>query len=167
MRDWAAGEDVTVLPWTELPRQQVVEALVSRYHWQHASWSPTASRDVLRPVVGQEFYDQTVLAHSWATMREGRITALVDVYDEPVGAHREGSIEAVDPAAPQARADVALCLAAALEDLAALGCQRLDLDNHPTDPHAAPLLMTLGRVERDPVDLVEIPSGLTARLREA
>lgn len=167
VRDWAAGEDVTVLPWTELPRQQVVEALVSRYHWQHASWSPTASRDVLRPVVGQEFYDQTVLAHSWATMREGRIMALVDVYDEPVGAHREGSIEAVDPAAPQARADVALCLAAALEDLAALGCQRLDLDNHPTDPHAAPLLMTLGRVERDPVDLVEIPSRLTARLREA
>ena len=68
--------------------------------------------------------------------------------------------------APHARADVALCLAALLADLGEHGAAELDLDNHPTDPHTAPLLATLDRTEVDPVHLVEIPNGLTAVLRE-
>lgn len=154
------------VPWAELPREQLVEALVDRYTWQHASWSPTALREVLRPVVGEEFFEESVLEHSWAVVRDGRITALADLYSDPVGPRREGGLEAVDAAAPHARADVALCLAAMLEDLRALGAESLDLDNHPTDPHTAPLLATLRRAEMDPVHLVEIPNGLTARLRD-
>lgn len=167
VRESTVDDTVTVLPWTGLPREQLVEALVDRYSWQHASWSPTASRETISAVVGDEFYERSSPAQSWATVRQGRITALVDVYDHPVGARREGCVEAVEASAPHARSDVALCLAAALEGLQALGAEWLDLDNHPTDPHAAPLLVTLGRVESDPVELVEIPNGLTARLRDA
>ena len=59
------------------------------------------------------------------------------------------------------------CLAAMLEDLHGLSVESLDLDNHPTDPHAAPLPVTLRRTEVDPVQLVEIPNnGLTAQLRD-
>ncbi|HLQ80258.1 MAG TPA: GNAT family N-acetyltransferase [Brachybacterium sp.] len=159
------------VPWTDLPREQVIDALTDRYLWQHASWSPTASRDVVRPVVGEEFYEESVRGQSIAVMRDGRITALADLYrseggDAPATTLREGSLEAIDAAAPHARADVALCLAALLERLRGLGIPALDLDNHPTDPHTAPLLATLEREEIDPVQLVEIPSGLTATLRE-
>lgn len=160
------------VPWTELPREQIVDALTDRYTWQHASWSPTASREVLRPVVGEEFSEESVREHSWAVLRDGAITALADLYsaDEgdgaSVGRHREGALEAVDAAAPHARADVALCLAALLEDLRGMGVETMDFDNHPTDPHAAPLLATLRRTEVDPVHLVEIPNGLTAVLRD-
>jgi GNAT superfamily N-acetyltransferase len=170
--------------WSELPREPLVDALTSRYLWQHASWSPTAPREAVRPVVGEEFLEESVREHSWAVVRDGGITALADLYaaedgpagqdgavgparpDIPVGPRREGSLEAVDAAAPHARADVALCLAALLEDLRALGVRELDLDNHPTDPHTAPLLATLRRTEVDPVQLVEIPNGLTAQLRD-
>ena len=55
---------------------------------------------------------------------------------------------------------------ALLEQLRAVGVTSLDLDNHPTDPHTAPLLATLDREEVDPVHLLEIPGGLTAVLRE-
>lgn len=160
------------VPWTELPRQQLVDALTDRYAWQHASWSPTAPREVIRTEVGEEFYEESVREHSWAVVRDGEITALADLYSsdtdesEPVGPRREGALEAVDAAAPQARTDVALCLAAMLEDLREMGVRSLDLDNHPTDPHTAPLLSTLDRAEVDPVQLVEIPNGLTAVLRE-
>ena len=41
------------VPWTELPRERLAEALVDRCAWQHTSWSPTAWREVLRPVVGE------------------------------------------------------------------------------------------------------------------
>ncbi|HEX7351823.1 GNAT family N-acetyltransferase [Brachybacterium sp.] len=175
---------VRTAPWTDLPRAQLVDALTDRYAWQHASWSPTASREVLRPVVGEEFYDESELEHSWAVVRDGEITALADLYGTgrteeptdaeeqtgvdraPVGSRREGALEAVDAAAPDARADVALCLAALLEDLRSLGTASMDFDNHPTDPHAAPLLATLRRTEVDPVHLVEIPNGLTAVLRD-
>ncbi|WP_193104013.1 GNAT family N-acetyltransferase [Brachybacterium sp. FME24] len=160
-----SDESVRVARWTDLPREQVIDALTDRYLWQHASWSPTASRKTIRPVVGEEFYDEAVLEHCWATVREGRITALVDLYDEPVGPHREGSVEAVDSAGPHSRTDVALCLAALLTDLRGLGVHSLDLDNHPTDPHAAPLLATLPLLEAGQVNLVEIPNGLTAALR--
>lgn len=53
-----------------------------------------------------------------------------------------------------------------LEGLRADGAAMLDFDNHPTDPHTAPLLATLDREEVDPVHLVEIPGGITATLRE-
>lgn len=163
--------------WAELPREQLVDALTDRYRWQHASWSPTAPRDVLRREVGEAFWDGSVREHSWAVVRDGTVTALSDLYDDesgspddggaaPVGRRREGAAEAVDAAAPRARADVALCLAALLGDLRALGVEHLDLDNHPTDPHTAPLLATLHRTEVDPVHLVEIPNGLTAQLRD-
>ncbi|ATG51759.1 N-acetyltransferase [Brachybacterium vulturis] len=160
------------VPWTALHREQLVDALTDRYAWQHASWSPTAPREVLRRKVGAEFFEESVREHSWAVVRDGEITALADLYDDergsggPVGPHREGALEAVDAAAPQARADVALCMAAMLEDLRELGAETLDLDNHPTDPHTAPLLATLDRTEVDPVQLVEIPNGLTAVLRD-
>ena len=154
------------VPWTDLLREQLVDALTARYAWQHASWSPTAPRETLRPVVGEEFADGAVHEHSWAVLRDGRITALADLYDEPVGPAREGTLEAVDAAAPTARADVALCLAAWLEDLRGLGVTTLDLDNHPTDRHTAPLLATLRREAVDPVHLVEIPNGITAALRD-
>ncbi|MFJ6043115.1 GNAT family N-acetyltransferase [Brachybacterium paraconglomeratum] len=157
---------VRVIPWTGLPRDQLIDALVDRYTWQHASWSPTAPRETIRPVVGEEFYEGAVHEHSWAVLRDGRITALADLYDEPVGPVREGSLEAVDAASPHARGDVALCLAAWLEDLRAAGVATLDLDNHPTDPHTAPLLATLRREAVDPVHLVEIPNALTAQLRD-
>ena len=162
------GHDGTAraVPWTDLPRAQLVDALTDRYLWQHASWSPTAPREVIRPVVGEEFYDGAVHEDSWAVLRDGRITALADLYDEPVGPAREGSLEAVDAAAPSARADVALCLAAWLEGLRSVGVATLDLDNHPTDPHTAPLLTTLHREAVDPVHLVEIPNGITAALRD-
>lgn len=178
---WAAavraGHDggARAVPWSDLPREQVIDALTDRYLWQHASWSPTASRDVVRPVVGEEFYEDSAHEHSIAVVRDGQITALADLYRGEVdeegsaggaGLSREGSLEAVDAAAPHARADVALCLAALLEQLRAAGVTSLDLDNHPTDPHAAPLLATLGREEVDPVHLLEIPGGLTAVLRE-
>src|SRR5699024_1447293 len=88
------------VPWAELPREQLVEALVDGYAWQHASWSPTALREVLRPVVGEEFFEESVLEHSWAVVRDGEISALADLYDEPVGPAREGGLEAVDAAAP-------------------------------------------------------------------
>lgn len=162
MQDGAAR----AVPWTELPREQLVEALVDRYTWQHASWSPTAARETLRPVVGEEFYEESEHGHSWAVVRGGEITALADLFVDPVGPRREGGLEAVDAADPHARADVALCLAVMLEDLRALGAESLDLDNHPTDPHTASLLATLRRAEMDPVHLVEIPNGLTARLRD-
>ena len=168
----AHGGGARAVRWTDLPQEQLVDALTDRYTWQHASWSPTAPRDVLRPVVGEEYYEGSAHAHSWAVVRDGRITALADLYSEereagePFGLHREGCLEAVDAAAAHARADVALCLAAMLEDLRALGVGSLDLDNHPTDPHAAPLLATLRRTEVDPVHLVEIPNSLTAVLRD-
>ncbi|MGP9709646.1 GNAT family N-acetyltransferase [Brachybacterium sp. AOP24-D1-21] len=180
----SASHDGTAraVPWTELPREQLVDALTDRYTWQHASWSPTASREVLRPEVGEEFYEESVHEHSWAVIRGGEITALADLYradegededegrDEDegarVGRHREGALEAIDASAPTARADVALCLAALLEGLRELGTETVDFDNHPTDPHAAPLLATLRRTEVDPVHLVEIPNGLTALLRD-
>ncbi len=152
--------------WSELPREQVIDALTDCYAWQHASWSPTAPRDVLRREVGDEFWDGAIREHSWAVRRDGAITALADLYDDPVGPGREGALEAVDAAMPHARADVALALAALLDDLREQGVAHLDLDNHPTDPHTAPLLATLRADEVDPVDLVEIPNGLTARLRE-
>lgn len=154
------------VPWNDLPREQLVDALTDRYTWQHASWSPTAPREILRPEAGEGFCEGSVHERSWAVVRDGVITALADLYDEPVGARREGCLEAVDAAAPHARADVALCLAAMLEDLHGLSVESLDLDNHPTDPHAAPLLVTLRRTEVDPVQLVEIPNGLTAQLRD-
>ncbi|WP_114855691.1 GNAT family N-acetyltransferase [Brachybacterium sp. YJGR34] len=162
----AADGDVQLVRLGELPRADVADALADRYHWQHASWSPTASRDVLVSEVGASIVENSVLELSWATLREGRITALLDVYDEPVGPVREACVEAVDASEPTARLDVALCLAAALEGLCDLGVTHLDLDNHPTDPHAAPLLATLDPVEKDPVHLVEIPNGLTSRLRD-
>lgn len=154
------------VPWSDLPREQLVDALTDRYAWQHASWSPVAARDVLRREVGEEFLGGAVREHSWAVLRGGKIAALSDLYDEPVGTAREGTLEAVDAAAPTARHDVALCLAAQLEDLGTLGVATYDLDNHPTDPHTAPLLHTLRREEVDPVHLVEIPNGLTAVLRD-
>src|SRR5699024_12510071 len=124
-----------------------------------------------RRVLGGEVHAEAVRGCSLAGMRAGRITALADLYrgeggDAPATTLREGSLEAIDAAAPRARADVALCLAALLEGLRGLGIAALDLDNHPTDPHTAPLLATLEREEIDPVQLVEIPSGLTATLRE-
>ncbi len=155
-----------VVPWTDLPREQLIDALTDRYLWQHASWSPSAPREVIRPVVGVEFAEGAVLEHSWVVVRDGRITALADLYDEPVGPAREGALEAVDAAAPSARADVALCLAAWLEDLRATGVATLDFDNHPTDPHTSPLLATLDCEEVDVVRLVEIPNGITAALRD-
>lgn len=169
VRELADG-DARVLPWSELPREQLIDALTDRYLWQHASWSPTAPRDVIRPIVGEEFYEESDLVGSWAVLRDGAITALADLYsadraDGPAS-RREGAVEAVDAAAPHARVDVALCLAALLEGLRADGATSLDLDNHPTDPHAAPLLATLDREKVDPVHLVEIPGGLTATLRE-
>src|SRR5699024_7587901 len=168
------------VPWSDLPREQVTDALTDRYLWQHASWSPTAARDVVRPVVGEEFYEDSSHEHSIAVVRDGQITALADLYrggadvedgegsagGPGAGLSREGSLEAVDAAAPHARADVALCLAALLEQLRAVGVTSLDLDNHPTDPHTAPLLATLDREEVDPVLLLEVPGGLTAVLRE-
>lgn len=160
------GDAVSVHRWDELPREQLVDALTDLYLWQHASWSPTSSREVIRPEVGEEFYEETVQEHSVAVLRSGRITALAELYDDPIGHHREGALEAVDAAALHARNDVALCLAAMLEQLRALGVVTADFDNHPTDPHAAPLLATLDRQEADPVHLVEIPNGLTAALRE-
>ncbi|WP_299303774.1 GNAT family N-acetyltransferase [uncultured Brachybacterium sp.] len=172
------GVDVAarVVPWTELPREQLIDALTTRYLWQHASWSPTALREVIRPEVGEEFYEESVREHSWAVLRDGEITALADLYSteggeageagDTVGHHREGALEAVDAAVPHARADVALCLAALLEDLRGMGVETMDFDNHPTDPHTAPLLATLRRTEIDPVHLVEIPNGLTAVLRD-
>ena len=183
---WAAavheGHDggARAVPWSDLPREQVIDALTDRYLWQHASWSPTAARDVVRPVVGEEFYEDSSHEHSIAVVRDGQITALADLYrggadvedgegsagGRGAGLSREGSLEAVDAAAPHARADVALCLAALLEQLRAVGVTSLDLDNHPTDPHTAPLLATLDREEVDPVHLLEIPGGLTAVLRE-
>ena len=183
---WAAavheGHDggARAVPWSDLPREQVIDALTDRYLWQHASWSPTAARDVVRPVVGEEFYEDSSHEHSIAVVRDGQITALADLYrggadvedgegsagGRGAGLSREGSLEAVDAAAPHARADVALCLAALLEQLRAVGVTSLDLDNHPTDPHTAPLLDTLDREEVDPVHLLEIPGGLTAVLRE-
>ena len=117
-------------------------------------------------MVGEEFFEESVLEHSWAVVRDGEISALADLYDEPVGPAREGSLEAVRAAAPSARADVALCLAAWLEGLRSVGVATLDLDNHPTDPHTAPLLTTLHREAVDPVHLVEIPNGITAALRD-
>jgi len=180
----AQGDIARTVAWAELPHEQLVDALTDRYAWQHASWSPTASREVLRPVVGEEFYDESELEHSWAVVRDGEITALADLYGTAgaegpadaeeqtgadrasVGRRREGALEAVDAAAPSARADVALCLAALLEDLRALGAVSMDFDNHPTDPHAAPVLATLRRTAVDPVHLVEIPNGLTAELRD-
>ncbi|MDN5899382.1 MAG: GNAT family N-acetyltransferase [Brachybacterium sp.] len=172
VREATDVQGACAVPWTELPRQQLVDALVDRYTWQHASWSPTASREVLRRRVGEEFYEESKREHSWAVVRDGEITALADLYDDergaggPAGPRCEGALEAVDAAAPHARADVAFCLAALLEDLGALGVEELDFDNHPTDPHTAPLLATLRRTEVDPVQLVEIPNGLTAVLRE-
>ena len=178
----SAGDGVArAVPWAALPREQLVDALTSRYLWQHASWSPTASREQIRPVVGEEFYAEAVRDHSWAVSRDGRITALADVYsaEESEGipdggsggnsseaVRHEAAIEAVDASAPTARSDVALCLAALLEDLRELGTEVVDFDNHPTDPHAAALLATLRRTEVDPVHLVEIPNGLTAVLRD-
>ena len=162
--------------WTELPREQVIDALTDRYLWQHASWSPTATRELIRPVAGEEFYEESARELSVAVVRDGRITALADLYSGPesnegsrsgdAAITREGSLEAVDAAAPHARADVALCLGALLEQLRAAGVASLDLDNHPTDPHTAPLLATLDREEVDPVHLLEIPNGLTAQLRD-
>lgn len=161
-----AGAGAQAVRWSQLPRELLVDALTDRYLWQHASWSPTASREVLRPEVGEEFYDSSVLEQSWAVLRSGRITALADLYDEPVGVRREACLEAVDASTSTARADVALCLAALLEDLRESGVEALSFDNHPTDPHTAPLLATLDRVETDPVHLVEIPNDLTAVLRD-
>lgn len=166
VRSAVEGDAVSVHRWRELPRDQLVGALTDLYFWQHASWSPTSSREVIRPEVGEEFYEETAREHSVAVLRSGRITALAELYDEPIGQHREGAFEAVDAAALHARSDAALCLAAMLEELRALGVETADFDNHPTDPHAAPLLATLDRQEADPVHLVEIPNGLTAALRE-
>src|SRR5699024_3315047 len=79
---WAAtvraGHDggARAVPWSDLPREQVIDALTDRYLWQHASWSPTASRDVVRPVVGEEFYEDSAHEHSIAVVRDGQITAL-------------------------------------------------------------------------------------------
>ncbi|GAA4526352.1 N-acetyltransferase [Brachybacterium paraconglomeratum] len=175
----AGGGTARAVRWTELPREQLIDALTTRYLWQHASWSPTAPREVVRPEVGGAFNEESVHEHSWAVLRNGEITALADVYSTEdgevgeageastsVGPHCEGAFEAVDAAAPGARADAALCLAALLEDLRGMGVETMDFDNHPTDPHAAPLLATLRRTEVDPVHLVEIPNGLTAVLRD-
>lgn len=174
----AGGGTVHAVRWTELPREQLIDALTTRYLWQHASWSPTAPREAIRPVVGEAFYEESVREHSWAVLRDGEITALADLYSAEdrevgeageistsVGPHCEGAVEAVDAATPGARDDAALCLAALLEDLRGMGVETMDFDNHPTDPQAAPLLATLRRTEVDPVHLVEIPNGLTAVLR--
>ncbi|MFC0673329.1 GNAT family N-acetyltransferase [Brachybacterium hainanense] len=164
-----AGEasPAVVRPWTAVDREQLIEAMTDRYAWQHASWSPTAPREVLRQEVGADFVARTHENGSFVVERGSRITAIADLYEAPVpGTRAEAAVEAVDPAAPWARADTALVLGALLEHLREQRVAEVDLDNHPTDPHAAPLLATLPRIETGTMDLLEIPTGLTGRLRE-
>src|SRR5699024_11244805 len=112
------SEGGRALPLRAPQREQGIVSLPDLYLSQHASWSPTASRDVVRPVVGEEFYEDSAHEHSIAVVRDGQITALADLYRGEVdeegsaggaGLSREGSLEAVDAAAPHARADGALC----------------------------------------------------------
>jgi hypothetical protein len=161
----AVGSSASAVRWSRLPREEVVDALTSRYLWQHASWSPTVSREAIRPLIEEEFYESSILEGSWAVVRKGQITAVADLYDDPVGRHREGTMEAVDAATRTARGDAALCLAALLGDLHSQRVDSLLLDNHPTDPHAAPLLATVANRDAGSVELMEIPNGLTERLR--
>src|SRR5699024_7474707 len=67
------------VPWTDLPREQVIDALTDRYLWQHASWSPTASRDVVRPVEGEEAYEGSVRSVEHTSELQSRLRQVREV----------------------------------------------------------------------------------------
>lgn len=140
----AAGDDVELVPGTELAKDDYIAALSTIYQWQHASWAPMAADAPLAVVVG-EWYSGSTPERCFATRRAGQITAIVDAFTMPSASGVPETFvlgEAVDPSARTARADVRTCLAATINALAEVD-HSITADLHSTDPHSWPTLATL------------------------
>lgn len=150
----------------ELGPGRLRELITDLYEVVHASWSPTDRAGILHDITS-DLSTSELRRCRWVE-RDGEVTALADVYreDDKQWAH----IEALHPAAPSAREDVAACFAAVLEDQAeAAGGGRVTnpifFDQHHSDPHAYPLLMSIPGVGGEAVELLEIPLASPPTLR--
>lgn len=143
----------------ELEIDQLRELVADQYEVVHASWSPS-DRDGIMDSVVTDLAEDDLGRYRW-TERGGRATALAVVYreDGDLWSH----IEALEPSASGAREDVAACFAAVLDDVAHADDQGdgrvLFFDQHRTDPHAYPLLMSIPGVGGQAIELLEIPRG--------
>lgn len=154
----AASLTSRVVPGTTVSEQEFVDACTSIYQWQHASWSPTADRTVVRADVA-EWWAEHHPEHGFAVRLDGHIVALTDCYQEDY--FGDGQVwvlggEAVDPARPSARADVRSCIAASLQSLASQD-REVTAEVHITDPHTWPVVASIPHVRhRGETELIEI-----------
>lgn len=146
-----------VLAGTEVPFDALLDAITDRFVWQHASWSPVRSRDAAREAMDEELRSGTDLAGTRVVMRGGALTAVCDLYTDEWPGRRVCCAEAVDPALPHAREDVASVMAGVLAHVGANGGGVLEFDGHVTDPHFAPLLRTIPGVTGRACHLLEVP----------
>lgn len=152
---WCADHAGETVPGSRVPVADVVEALTRQYWWTHEQWAPMVSFDVVTELAAAEIHDDTDLARSRFTVRDGGITAACFVHVDASQPVLTGTAEAIDPRSPHARADVAACMSAVLAGLD----EPFEFDGHVSDPHFAPLLDAMPGVSGDAVDLLEIPSG--------
>lgn len=163
VREWALRHRGETVAGTELPIDAVVDCWVTEYEVCHASWSPTAPREVLEERLSGIVTDETDLARSRFSLDGDTIVAGCflhpeeprDVYGDSRGGHAEATVATPLVDHPVARSGLAACIADVL--LEADGID-IGFDGHVTDPHFHPLLVTIPGVAGETLHLLELPN---------
>lgn len=155
---WAEQHAASATSATQVPVPQLVEAIAERYWWQHTSWAPIRSTQAVRSILEPHVTEETDVAGTGIVLRHGRITAVCDLYGDEWPDRRIACAEAVDAATPDARGDVAACMAHVILHVGQAGGRTLEFEGHVPDPHFYPLLATIPGIFGPPCELLEVPA---------
>lgn len=159
-------------PITDADREAVLDLEVDHYMAQHASWSPTASREVMRAELGEDHEPGSEGAYdsrrSVLLRGGGRVVAAALLWPGSNGAPADGSelsLLSRPYVGPHSRRDKESCLAAVID--ASEDGDALLIDSHLTEDDETAMMRDLpGLVADDATDwmaivAVPVPGGPT------
>ena len=154
IRAWCAQSAADVTSLEALGPAGVATAFADVYRWIHDGWAPVGSEHALAAMSELVTADAD-LALSCGLWRDGPLVAAAFAFrEEPERV--ECVLETIRRDEADGVAAVAAVLAGVLTAAHDAGLHEVELDGHDTDPHLAPVVVTLPPHKDDPLLVVEL-----------